>query len=192
MSATRATCPSRVAARRAGSMPRGAPSLPFECFAIPFLTSHVRLRPRRSRSSTSDDSQAVLVVIEPSRHEPAQDPLAGVAERSVAEIVAQRDRLREVLVQAEDLRHGSGDLGHLQGVGEPRPVVVAGRREEHLGLVLEPAKRLAVHDAIAVAMERRPNRIVGLGPEPPLRLAASRRVRWRGTRPRVLPTRVES
>jgi hypothetical protein len=34
-------------------------------------------------------------------------------------------------------------------------VVVALRRHEHLGLVLQATKRLAVHDPVAIALKRR-------------------------------------
>jgi hypothetical protein len=39
-------------------------------------------------------------------------------------------------------------------VGEPRPEVVTLVIDEHLGLILEPAKCGAVHDPIAIALER--------------------------------------
>ena len=48
---------------------------------------------------------------------------------------------------------GAGDLGHLEGVGQARDEVVALGVDEDLGLVLQPAERLRVEDAIAVALE---------------------------------------
>ena len=42
--------------------------------------------------------------------------------------------------------------------------MIAGRREKHLRLVLQASERLAVDDPVAVALERRPNRIFGFGP----------------------------
>jgi hypothetical protein len=39
-------------------------------------------------------------------------------------------------------------------VGQARAIVIAGGRKEHLCLVLEPAERLGVDDAIAIALER--------------------------------------
>ena len=48
-----------------------------------------------------------------------------VAEGGVAEVVAEGDGLGEVLVEGEGAGGGSGDLGHLERVGEPNPVVVA-------------------------------------------------------------------
>jgi hypothetical protein len=57
-------------------------------------------------------------------------------------------------------------------VREPRTVMVAGRREEDLRLVLEAAKGLAVDHAISIALERRPDGILGLGPQPAFRVGA--------------------
>jgi len=95
--------------------------------------------------------------------------LAGVPERRVAQIVAQRHRLGQVLVQAQGPGHAAGDARHLQRMREPGAEVVATRRDEHLRLVLQPPERLAVHDPVAVALKRRAQRavLVGLGQRPP-------------------------
>jgi hypothetical protein len=53
--------------------------------------------------------------------------LADMAERWVPEVVTETDRLDEVLVQAQRPGHGAGDRGHLEGVGQPRAVVIAAR-----------------------------------------------------------------
>ena len=115
-----------------------------------------------------DDAQRVLVVAEAAAEALAagavEHVLADVPERRVAEVVAEPDRLREVLVEPQRARHRARDLRRLERVGEPRAVVVALRRDEHLGLVLEPAERLAVHDPVAVALERRAQAAVLLGP----------------------------
>ena len=105
-----------------------------------------------------DDAQALLVVVESAgRGSRSSSALfAGVTERRVAEVVPERDRLGELLVEPQHLGDRPRDLRHLERVREPRAVVVAVRREEHLRLVLQPAERLAVDDAVAVALERRP------------------------------------
>ena len=90
---------------------------------------------------------------EPAGVKHVEDLLADVSERSVADIVAQRRRLHEVLVEPERPRERTGDLRHLQGVRQPRNEVIADGRDKHLGLVLEAAKRVGVDDAIAVALE---------------------------------------
>ena len=124
-----------------------------------------------------DDAQALLVVVEAAGHQLVDDAFAGVAERRVAEVVAERDRFGQLLVQPQDLRDGARDLRHLERVGEPGAVVIARRREEHLRLVLQPAERLAVDDAIAIALERRPHVVFGLGPETAARIGALGRLR---------------
>ena len=88
--------------------------------------------------------------------------LAGVAEGRVPEVVAEPDRLGQVLVEAERAGDGAGDPAGLQRVGEAGPVVVALGGDEDLGLVLEATKGLGVDDPVAVALERRPQRAVGL------------------------------
>ena len=70
----------------------------------------------------------------------------------MSQVVPQRDGFGEVLVQTKGPRDAAGDAGHLEGMGQPGAVVVALRGDEDLGLVLEPAERLAVHDAVSVAL----------------------------------------
>ncbi len=85
-----------------------------------------------------------------------------MAERRVAEVVAETDRLGEILVQAQRTGSGARDLRDLERMGQARPVVVAGRRDEHLRLVLEPPERLRMDDPVTVALKRGPQPAVGL------------------------------
>ncbi len=103
--------------------------------------------------------------------------LADVPERRVAEVVAEPDRLHEVLVQAQRPRHRPRDRGHLQRVREAGAVVVAPRRHEHLRLVGQAPERLPVHDPVAVALEGRPQRAVLLGVRAPGGIGARRQRR---------------
>ena len=119
-----------------------------------------------------DDPKALLVVVEATRHEIVQHALTGVAERRVPQVVPERHRLSQLLVQPQHLGDRTGDLGHLEGVRQARPVMVAGWREEDLRLVLQASERLAVNDPISVTLERRPNRIFGLLTQPALRIGA--------------------
>ena len=86
-----------------------------------------------------------------------------MAERAVAEVVRQRHRLRQVLVEGERARRGARDLRDLEGVGQAGAEVVALVVDEHLGLVLEAAERGAVDDPVAVALERAAQRALRLG-----------------------------
>ncbi len=95
----------------------------------------------------------------------------------LAQVMAERHRLGEVLVEVEGAGDGAGDLGGLQRVGQPRDEVVAGGRDEDLRFVLQPAEGLAVDDAVAVALE------VGAGGRGlfwPLAAAALRALRGEG------------
>ena len=137
-----------------------------------------------------DHPQRVLVVAEPAAEALAraavEHVLADVAERRVAEVVPEPDRLRQVLVEPQRPRHRARDLRRLQRVGQPRPVVVALRRHEHLRLVLEPPERLAVHDPVAIALERRAQRALLLRPRAVRRIGAGRERREPLRLPRLL------
>ena len=76
----------------------------------------------------------------------------------VAEVVGQRDRLDEVLVQPEGTGDGARDLGDLDRMSEAGAEHVAFVVHEDLGLVLQAAERAAVDDPVAVALERAPVR----------------------------------
>ena len=82
--------------------------------------------------------------------------LAGVAEGGVAEVVAESDRLDEIFVEPERASDGSPELRDLEGVGQPGPRMIRGVGDKDLGLVLEPAERPGVEDAVAIALKREP------------------------------------
>src|SRR4249920_4031829 len=102
-------------------------------------------------------------------------------ERRVSQVVAERDRLGEVLVQAQRAGGGPGDLAHLERVGEPDAVVVALGGEEHLRLVLQAPERLRVHDAVPVSLEAGPEVVLWLV----VLSALARRGERRGRRQRL-------
>ena len=121
-----------------------------------------------------DDAQRVLVVAEAAVEALAQRAverrLAGVPEGRVPEVVAEADRLGEVLVEAQRARDGARDPDGLERVREARAVVVALGRDEDLRLVLEAPERLAVGDAVAIALEGAAQPARGLLDEPAARL----------------------
>jgi hypothetical protein len=71
----------------------------------------------------------------------------------VAEVVRQRDRLDQVLVQPQRPRDRTRELRHFERVREAGAKQVALMVEEHLGLVDQPAEGGGVDDAVAVALE---------------------------------------
>ena len=96
--------------------------------------------------------------------------LARVPERRVAHVVPEPDCFHEILVQAQSPRDDARDRGRLERVRHPRAVVVALGVDEDLRLPLQPPERLRVHDAVAVALERRPHGALVLRKRPPARL----------------------
>ena len=132
-----------------------------------------QVEPRALALEHVDDAQRVLEVAEAAAEALGQarveHRLADVPERRVAEVVPEPDRLDEVLVERERARDRARDLGDLERVGEPRAEVVALGRDEDLRLVLQPPERLAVHDPVAIALQRRAQPAVGLA-----RLAGAR------------------
>ena len=83
-----------------------------------------------------------------------QRVLARMAERRMADVVRQTDRLGQVLVQPQRARDGAADLRHLQTVRQADAEMVAVGRHEHLRLVAQAAKADRVDHAVAVALER--------------------------------------
>jgi len=117
-----------------------------------------------------DHAQALAIVLETAEvlHQFVQHDLAFVSERRVAEVVRQRDRLGEVLIQfqrAGDVARNGRDL---HGVCEARAQVVAGAVQKDLRLVFQPAKGARMNDPISVALVVRPpvGRVFGI-PAPP-------------------------
>src|SRR4029077_1079490 len=92
--------------------------------------------------------------------------LARVPEGRMPEIVAESDRLSQILVQAQRPGDTARNAGGLERVREPGPVVIATRVDEDLRLVLETAERLRVHDPVAIPLEGGPQPAVILGPRP--------------------------
>ena len=81
----------------------------------------------------------------------------------MAEIVAEPDRLDEILVQPERTADAARDARRLERVREPRAEVVALGIDEHLRLEPQAPECLRVDDAVAVALERRPEPALLLG-----------------------------
>ena len=104
-----------------------------------------------------DDAQRLHVVVEAAapRHAGIERALARVAEGRMAEIVRERDGLRQILVQPQRAGDGARHLRDLERVREPGTEMVALMRDEDLRLVLEPAERGRVDDPVAVALVRR-------------------------------------
>ena len=124
-----------------------------------------------------DHAQRLGVVVEAAgaAHRGVERALAGMTERRMAEIVGERQRLGEVLVDAKRPRNGAGDLRDFETMGEARAVMIALVIDEHLGLVVEPPEGHRMQDAVAVARVRRARGARRLGHEPAAARLADRR-----------------
>ena len=83
----------------------------------------------------------------------AQRVLARVAERRVPQVMAERDGLGKIIVEAERPRDGARYLRNLQSMRETRAEMVALRRKEDLRFMRKPPKRFRMEDLVAVALE---------------------------------------
>ncbi len=103
-----------------------------------------------------DDAQGLRVVVEAAEVGEAgvERTLARMPERRMAEVVGERQRLGQILVEPERARERPGDLRDFERVGQAGAVMVALVEHEHLGLVLEPAERGRMDDAVGIAPER--------------------------------------
>ena len=130
----------------------------------------------------------VAVVVEAAvvGHAGVERVLAGMAERRVAEVVAERDRLGEIVVEPKRPGERAGDLRHLDRMGEAGAEMVALVMDEDLRLVGEAAEGGRMDDAVAVALEFGARRRRRLGDEPPGRARGIGRIGRAGALPRFV------
>ena len=83
-----------------------------------------------------DDAQALPVVGKPAGAQAVQRALARVAKRRVAQVMAERDGLGQILIEAQRPGDGARDLADFQRVGQAGAVMVAFRREKDLRFLL--------------------------------------------------------
>jgi hypothetical protein len=102
--------------------------------------------------------QALVDMTETSRRQIVKNPLAGVPEGGMPQIVPKGDGFGQIFVKGQGAGDGARDLGDFQGVSETGSVVIALRREEDLRLVLEPPERFAMNDSVAIMLKGRPDR----------------------------------
>jgi len=101
------------------------------------------------------DTQRLRVVIKAakSRKTLIERSLTSMTEWRMAEIVRERQRFGEVLVQSECARERAGNLRDLKRMRQSRAIVITLVIDEDLRLVRQPAKRSGVDDSVAVAPE---------------------------------------
>ncbi len=114
--------------------------------------------------SASETSAPHTAWSNPSGRKIPERVLAHVPARSVAAVVAQRDRLGQRHVQATGPGDARRHLGHLEGVAQSGALVVGGE-DEDLRLSRQTAEGGGVQDAVPVALEAGPPRVGLFGDE---------------------------
>ena len=101
-----------------------------------------------------DDAETLPVMLETAVgfHQAIQHGFALVTKGRMAEIVRQRNRLRQVPVQAQGAGEVARDGGDLDRVGQPGAEMIAGAVEKDLRLVFQPAEGAGMDDPVAVAL----------------------------------------
>ena len=79
--------------------------------------------------------------------------LAGVTEGGMSQVMCERDRLDQILVQTQAARDAARELRHLERMGQAGAEQVALVVQEDLGLVDQAPERARMDDAVAVALE---------------------------------------
>ena len=115
-------------------------------------------------------AQRLFAVAESRGIEGGEHAFADVPEGRMPQIVPQRDRLGEILVERKTACKRTGDLRDVERVRKARHVVIAVGREKDLRLIFQPQERLGIDDAVAVALEVGSHGAGGFLPQPPLAL----------------------
>ena len=100
-----------------------------------------------------------------------------MAERWVADVMRQRQRFGQILIQSQRPGDNPRNLRHFQTVSQPDPVVISVRRDEHLGLVTETAEGDRMNDPIPVTLVLAPRAAIERTLDRKLAAAAAGRIR---------------
>ena len=91
-------------------------------------------------------------------HAGVEGVFSGVSEGRVAEVVAERDRFGEVVIEFQRPGERARDLRHLDRVGQAGAKMIAAVIDENLGLMREAAEGGRMDDPVAVSLELRARR----------------------------------
>src|SRR5579884_759018 len=103
-----------------------------------------------------DDPQGVQVMVEAlakAPHHGVELLLAGVGKWRMPDVVRQRQRFGQILVERQRAGYGARDLRHLNRMGQQVAEMIGKSGGKDLGLVLQPPEGAGVNDTIAIALE---------------------------------------
>jgi len=108
-----------------------------------------------------NDPQCVNVMVESATmtfESAVQSTLSSMPKWRMTDIMHQRQRLGEILMQPERSRSRTSDLRYLNGMREPTAEVVGSSTRKHLRLARKAPKRPCLHNALTIPLERSPRR----------------------------------
>ena len=111
-----------------------------------------KVKPAPLSFYTLHDVKALPVVSEAAGQNLVQLVFTDMPKRCVSKVMPKPYRLGEVFIEIERARDGARNLADFESVGKAGNIVVAQWRNEDLRLMLQPAERLAVEDAVSVAL----------------------------------------
>lgn len=118
-------------------------------------------------------TQGIVLVV---GHDLMEDPLTRMAERGVAQVMSQGNGLHQIDIQLQGFGNGPGDLGYLQGMGQPGALLVIHTGDEHLGFAGQAPEGRTVQHPVPVPHKLRavggsfflfvlPHRVLFIGPQ---------------------------
>ena len=111
------------------------------------------------------NAHALTIVIESAvvLHAFRQHLLTGMPKGRVPEIMGERDRFRQVLVQSQRARDGATDRRDLDGMRQAGAQMIASPVKENLGLIFHAAEGAGMNDPGAIALKLGPISMARLG-----------------------------
>ena len=143
-------------------------NLPGQVQPLPLLLQHLH------------NTDTLLIMREPLAAEPVEHRLPRMTKRRMSQIVPQRDRLRQRLIQPQRFCDRARYLRYFQRVRQARPVMVALRRQKNLRFLFQTPERFAVQNTVAIALILWPDVAERFFPLPAPCIRTQRRLRTQG------------
>jgi hypothetical protein len=131
---------------------------------VPYFESEIQpsLSPRISTRKDIRDAKTVRLMAEGAilsmlLDALVQNPFSGMAERSMSDIMTQRDRLDQIQIQIQCARNGGRDVVHIDHMLDARANMIVLGIEKNLGLMTKSSESLRINDPSRIALERRSN-----------------------------------
>ena len=101
------------------------------------------------------DAERLRIMVKPAirLHRCIQRIFPGMSEGRMAQIMRKRQRLGQILIQAQKSRDGPRNLRHFNGMGQARAEMITFVIDKHLRLVLQAPKGRGVDDTVPIPLK---------------------------------------